>query len=49
MNAIQIIVKTIASTIDLLIALIIAAKGEKNEMKISYTVFCFLNLIAIWC
>ena len=48
LSAYQIILKTIATTIDLLIAVTIIVKGGCKETKAAYTVFCFLNLVGIW-
>ena len=49
MNVYEVILKTVATTLDLLIALVVALKGESNNMKIAYSVFCLVNLIGIWC
>jgi len=48
MSGLQTILKTVATTIDVLVALIIVIRGQGNDMKMAYTVFCLLNLIGIW-
>ena len=49
MNVYQIILRTVATTIDLLIASIVLYKGESRGMKTAYSMFCLLNLCGIWC
>ena len=49
MNVYQIVLRTIATTIDLLIASIILLKGDNRNMKAAYSAFCLLNLAGIWC
>ena len=49
MNVYQIILKTVATTVDLLVALVVISKGESHNMKVAYSVFCLLNLAGIWC
>lgn len=49
MNVYQIILKTVATTVDLLVALVVITKGESRNMKTAYSVFCLLNLCGIWC
>ena len=49
MSLYQIILKTVASTLDMLIALVVISKGNDQKMKIAYSIFCLLNLAGIWC
>ena len=48
MSAYQIILKTIATTLDVIVAITIILKGESKEMKTAYSVFCLINLAGIW-
>lgn len=49
LNVYQIILKTVASTVDVLIGIIVLHKGENRTMKMAYSLFCLVNLAGIWC
>lgn len=49
MSVYEIVLKTVASTVDLLIALIVILKSDNQRMKAAYSVFCLLNFAGIWC
>lgn len=46
----QTILKTVATTLDLLVAIILILNGKQNrKMVLAYSLFMFFNLTGIWC
>ena len=50
-EVIKIMIKTVATTVDLLIgiALIVSDKQNNYKMRTAYLLFCLVNLAGIWC
>lgn len=48
MSSFQIVLKTVATTIDLLVAAIVLLSVKDNKPRIGFIAVCMANLVAIW-